>query len=77
MLKAPPSPSQDAEAIGGAVVADTVVMNNLGYFQLQAKPGVRVVYREGCLGRGGTFYILVHRRLVGEELCVSVILEVD
>lgn len=23
------------------VVADTVVMNNLGYFQLQASPGVR------------------------------------
>lgn len=26
---------------GGAPLTDTVVMNNLGYFQLQASPGVR------------------------------------
>lgn len=26
---------------GGSVVADTMVMNNLGYFQFQAAPGVR------------------------------------
>ena len=27
---------------GGTPVTDTVVMNNLGYFQLQASPGVRM-----------------------------------
>lgn len=51
VLRAPPARDPSAEITGdggggaGMVLADTVVMNNLGYFQLQATPGVR-------LGRG-------------------------
>lgn len=46
VLRAPPSsssrpsPAQGKPAAAAAVVADTVVMENLGYFQLQAGPGL-------------------------------------
>lgn len=37
------------------MVADTVVMDNLGYFQLQAQPGVR---DKGCTGLDGRVVML-------------------